>query len=79
MTQWNIGDFRLSAAELQAKYDPTSVGDEHPAYTSAEWRCQVADGYTRQGYWDWVWGRLYDEEAELDGCNPYTEYTRGIE
>lgn len=27
---------------------------EHPEYPVSDWQYEVANGYTRSGYWDWV-------------------------
>lgn len=34
------------------------VWGEHPAYPVKDWRYQVANGDTRQGYWEWVVSEL---------------------
>lgn len=31
---------------------------EHPAYPVVDWKYEVDNGDTRQGYWEWVEGRL---------------------
>lgn len=41
-----------SAAELAEQHG--GVWGEHPAHPVEDWRYQIANGDTRQGYWDWV-------------------------
>lgn len=55
------GELDMTAAELKAKYDALTLGNgwsEHPAYSFAEWREDVANENTLQGYWEWVWIQL---------------------
>lgn len=44
-------DFMLSAARLKAKY---ARQGEHPLFPNLAWRDEVADGFTEEGYWEWV-------------------------
>lgn len=41
------------------------VWSEHLTYALKDWRAQVANDYTRQGYWDWVLRQMEDETHEL--------------
>ena len=34
---------------------------EHPRYPSADWRYEIANGDTREGYWEWCSTRAYQE------------------
>lgn len=49
----DAGDIGLKADELDDKYNP-SGGGEHPIFTRAHWRHDVADELTVCGYWEWV-------------------------
>lgn len=46
-------DHRLSAEELDSKYNPDGDG-EHPEFSRFCWRKEVASQNTIVGYWDWV-------------------------
>lgn len=37
---------------------------EHPTYPLEDWRYEVANDDTRQGYRDWLYNRLEQEEDE---------------
>ena len=39
----------VSAKDLQARF-----GHQHPDHPLPEWRCEVANGDTILGYWEWV-------------------------
>jgi len=39
---------------------------EHPDYPDNDWRREVQDENTRQGYWEWVFGNIEDEEGLVD-------------
>lgn len=58
-------DHLLTAAELDAKYNPDGDG-EHPDYPRAEWRAAVSQQYTISGYWDWVVYRANRPPLEED-------------
>lgn len=69
-------DYQMTAAELQAKYcpdDDTGRDGQHPGYPWWDWLQQVAQGVTRDGYWEWVRLKLEQEEVELDRDNPYNQ------
>lgn len=51
-------DNELSPSELSFKYDKVGQWGDHPQYTSAVWRGEVAQEATRRGYWDWVHCKL---------------------
>lgn len=36
---------------------------EHPSYTRADWKAEVANGDTQRGYWDWVQHLVEVDEA----------------
>ena len=70
-----IDDYKLTAEQLAAKYDPDSSGDEaHPGFTVWDWVQVVAQRSTRLGYWAWVHRKLEDEMEELDRDNPYNQW-----
>jgi len=39
---------------------------EHPIYTLPDWRTEVQQRNTRQGYWSWVNSRLEEENCNLN-------------
>lgn len=42
--------------------------NEHPDFTEEDWRTAVANGETREGYWDWVISEMrYQNHVWLDG------------
>lgn len=54
-------EVKMTPAELQAKYDglaPMPAWGEHPELSMREWQHEVANGDTRQGYWEWVQHQL---------------------
>ena len=54
---------------MALSYDDRIVEDywaDHPLYSAADWRYEVANGDTRQGYWEWVSDR--EEEATEDNA-----------
>lgn len=71
MSLHNIDDYGLSADQLSEKYERH---DAHPNYLVADWQLEVMDGDTRRSYWDWVTGKLADEQDELDRDNPYCQH-----
>ena len=42
----------LTADALREAFE--SLYDEHPIHTSADWHAAVAEGSTKEGYWEWV-------------------------
>jgi hypothetical protein len=34
---------------------------EHPVYGAQDWELEVASGYVRRGYWEWVEAQLANE------------------
>lgn len=53
---------------------------EHPTYPLDDWRYEVANNDTRQGYRDWLYNRLEQEEGEKEEEMPATkqEHTADI-
>lgn len=49
-----------TAAELRNQYG--NFG-EHPDRPIEDWKCQVSNDDTRQGYWDWLAGELEAENG----------------
>jgi hypothetical protein len=48
----HLGDaVKTRAEELIELY---GYWGEHPDYSAADWRYEVLENYTRQGYWQWV-------------------------
>jgi hypothetical protein len=37
---------------------------KHPKHSKADWKYEVASGYTMLGYWEWVSCKIMEEEAE---------------
>lgn len=37
--------------------------DHHPVHSIFDWQYEVANGDTRQGYWEWVRGRMMRDKA----------------
>lgn len=37
---------------------------EHPDFPSSDWRYEVENGDTRQGYWQWVESKIVTREEE---------------
>lgn len=52
-------DARLSAEQLDDKYNPEG-GGQHPeaCLSRAAWRFEVAQQDTISGYWDWLYSQL---------------------
>lgn len=44
-------DALLTAEQLRVKY---GYWGKHPEYPLSDWRSEVANNETREGYWDWV-------------------------
>ena len=40
-----------------------SVWAEHPTYSLADWKYEVANNDTRQGYRDWLYNMIANEEG----------------
>lgn len=57
-------DVGLSAEELDQKYNPDGDG-EHPHYSRADWRAEVAHHNTISGYWEWVAHLLSSESVNM--------------
>lgn len=57
------GDLSLNADELDDKYNPAG-GGEHPLFTRAHWRSDVACRVTIHGYWKWVSQCITDANAD---------------
>lgn len=55
-----MDEYDLSPEQLDDAYNPDGDG-EHPRYTRARWREQVAQQYTISGYWVWVHHQLHTE------------------
>lgn len=53
-------DRGLDADQLDAKYNPDGEG-EHPKYSRADWRAEVAAENTISGYWDWCVYKIDDQ------------------
>ena len=54
-------------AEMKAR----NLWTEHPFYPLESWQHEVAEGYTRQGYWDWINSQIEQDDdlpwaTELD-------------
>jgi hypothetical protein len=56
-------DYALSANQLNGKYSPKNDGG-HPGYTKNHWREAVENRYTLDGYWEWVYSMLVDEQDD---------------
>lgn len=54
----------LTEDELNDKYSDDKWGN-HPLYPSADWRAEVDNEETRQGYWAWVLHNMDIDLAEL--------------
>lgn len=52
-------DSPLSGDLLDGKYNRTGDG-EHPLFSRANWRVEVAHQNTVLGYWDWVAHAVYE-------------------
>lgn len=63
-----IEDYDKTATELIVKYE---YWEDHPGYPASDWRAEVDDRDTKDGYWSWVVSRLGFERDELDRDNPY--------
>lgn len=55
-------DAQLTPEQLDDQYNPDGDG-EHPVFTRADWREEVAGHLTLRGYWDWVSSWLESENA----------------
>lgn len=53
---------QLTAHQLQLKYDTDEGWGQHPRFPCSDWRHEVAEEYTRLGYWQWVEDQLAQEE-----------------
>lgn len=42
------------------------VWGEHPDHPLEDWRYEVANDDTRQGYWDWVAKRVEEEQSDKE-------------
>lgn len=64
----SVADQRLTADQLDEKYNPVGDG-EHPTHPRAAWREKVSHGNTLRSYWDWVHAQIFEEgmEAKLHG------------
>lgn len=40
--------------------------DEHPDHLVGDWKYEVANSDTRQGYWEWVLGRIDAEGGDIE-------------
>jgi hypothetical protein len=36
---------------------------EHPDFPSEDWRLEVASGYVRRGYWEWVEAQIVEAKV----------------
>lgn len=54
----------LTEVQLNDKYSDGRWGN-HPIYPSADWRTEVDNEETRQGYWPWVLSQMDQDLAEL--------------
>lgn len=53
----------MSRDELIARYGHWG---EHPQWPVADWQYEVANNYTRRGYWDWVSEHLHQTTDNED-------------
>lgn len=60
----------ITAESLRDQY---GYWAEHPDFAPMDWQYEVANGDTRQGYWDWVQGKVEDEGGLLDVVNTKIE------
>lgn len=60
---YDYEDFGMSAEELKAKYERKSHG-EHPEHTLEGWRSGPADEGEDNGYWDWVYRMVQQDEEQ---------------
>lgn len=55
-------------AEALHLANAVGASGEHPDFPEEDWRTAVADGETREGYWDWVVSEMrYQNHAWLYG------------
>lgn len=43
--------------------EPEDYWADHPIYSAEDWRYEVANGDTRQGYWEWVASKEEENES----------------
>ena len=46
---------------MHAYKDKLGYWEPYPGHELADWRSEVANDDTRQGYWEWVEGRIEQE------------------
>ena len=51
-------EVHLSAQELSDKYGESERWGEHPLHSRVDWRMEVENGDTLQGYWEWAVSRI---------------------
>jgi len=55
VTQDTRSDDRLTGQELANRYiGPDGSWGQHPTHTLEDWKSEIEEENTRQGYWDWV-------------------------
>lgn len=50
-----------SSADLEGYYQGINM-QEHPMFPLIDWRHEVADQNTKQGYWDWAYNEVHNWE-----------------
>lgn len=68
MSLHNIGDFGLTAEQLEDKYEKKG---SHPEYLVGDWVRAVNLDSTLLGYWEFVYYQIVDEEEKLAADSPY--------
>jgi len=63
MMAWNLAARVQMLTPGDMDYWDNSVDD----YPVQDWQLEVANGDTRQGYWEWVEARLEEAKEEEDG------------
>ena len=66
-----VKDRDLGRLELEQKYqgDHAQGWGHHPEHSRNIWRNAVADNDTVEGYWDWVYNMLQNEDEPDDSHN----------
>jgi len=54
---------KYTSGDLGEKYD---YWEEHPMFPAADWRYEVANYNTRQGYWEYVESEVIRQREEVD-------------
>ena len=49
---------------------PYNYWDDHPNFPSIDWRHETSNNYTRQGYWEWVKGKIQQKKYDTEEISP---------